>query len=373
MIDAMPTADSGPETAFALADCRIRGRILLVADDSGLSQSLITLIARGGHETRQVGNGVQALAEARARWPDLILLDLAVNGGGLETARRLKLDPRTAKIPLLLISAYGDRDARLHGLEIGAEDFLSLPLDAAELAIRIRNLLRLKEYGDFLHNMNRLLDRQVRQKSSQLRDTQVEAVFVLARVFEYGDTAAGRHLARIAHLARTLAEMLGLAGGLADTLFHAAALHDIGKIIVPPAILNKPGPLSGDEMAIVRRHTTAGAAMLGSDLDSPLLRMAAEIAASHHECWDGSGYPAALAGERIPLPGRIVLLCDRYDAVRSERPYKPAFDHESAVARLSQGDQRSHPAHFDPQILATFRRNHRRLEDAFEANQPFDG
>lgn len=371
-IEGVPMAR---DTAFendvvpVLADSRIRGKVLIVDDEKSIGNYISALLQKNGHQTRAVTSGFEAIAIADEGWPDLVVLDLVMaDMDGFETARRLKSNPQTAHIPVVMLTVLGDRESRLRGLEIGAEDFLTKPIDPAELVIRVRNLLRLKEYGDFLSNMNHLLDRQVRQKTAELRGCHVETIFALARVVEFKDHETAQHISRIAHLSRAMAEILGMAPGYTESIFYASAMHDIGKVIVPAAILLKPGPLTPEEMALMRRHPEVGAEILAAHTASPFLTMGAEVAASHHECWDGSGYPKGTSGERIPLSGRIVLLCDRYDAVRSKRPYKEAKNHEDAVRILTTGDGRSDPGHFDPDVLAAFRRFNGRLEEIFEAN-----
>lgn len=368
----MKREDEGLDRRFeavAFAERSVRGRVLVVDDEKSICAFMSALLQKSGHETRTAGSGAEALAIAGEGWPDLVLLDLVMAGiDGFETARRLKNNPQTAHIPIVMVTVLGDRESRLRGLEIGAEDFLTKPIDPAELVIRVRNLLRLKEYGDFLSNLNLLLDRQIRQKTEELRGAHVETIFALARVVEFGDESSGRHISRIAHLSRAMAELIGMAPAYAETIFYASAMHDVGKIVVPEEILLKPGPLDTREMEIVRRHPAAGAGILRGSGESPFLAMGAEIAATHHECRDGSGYPQGLSGEAIPLCGRIVLLCDRYDALRSRRPYKEALGHDEAVRALLEGDARSRPAHFDPQILNAFRRHNGRFADIYEAD-----
>lgn len=356
------------DPAPALMESRTRGRILIVDDEKSICSFMSALLQKSGHETRAVHSGMEALLVANEGWPDLIILDLIMpNMDGFETARKLKSNPQTAHIPIVMVTVLGDRDSRLRGLEIGAEDFLTKPIDPAELAIRVRNLLRLKEYADFLSNMNSLLDRQIRQKTVELRGSHIETIFALARVVEFRDEDTTGHISRIAHLSRTMANLLGMAPGYAESVFYASSMHDIGKIGIPSNILLKPGPLTEEEMTIVRKHPTIGADILGSLSSSPFMAMGAEIAASHHECWDGSGYPAGLSGDKIPLSGRIALLCDRYDTLRSKRPYKPSMDHETAVRILCDGDVRSRPEQFDPEILAAFRRHNGQLEEIFQS------
>ena len=205
------TGDSGNELGAVphLADTRIRGRVLVVDDERSIGSFISTLLQKSGHDTRAVTSGLETLAVADEGWPDLIVLDLVMAGmDGFETAKRLKSNPQTAHIPIVMVTVLGDRESRLRGLEIGAEDFLTKPIDPAELVIRVRNLLRLKEYADFLSNMNHLLDRQVRQKTAELRGCHIETIFALARVVEFKDKETAGHISRIAHLSRVVAEML---------------------------------------------------------------------------------------------------------------------------------------------------------------------
>lgn len=199
-----------------------------------------------------------------------------------------------------------------------------------------------------------------RQRTQELHDAYAETLRRLTVAAEYKDSGTARHIRRMSHYSQTLARALGWTQEQAQLIFNAAPMHDIGKIGVPDSILMKEAPLTEDEWRVMRRHPALGANLLAGS-HSPLLRMAAEIAGTHHECWDGSGYPKGLKGDAIPQSGRIVMVCDVYDALRSKRPYKPAYDHARSHDILLHGDGRVRPEQFDPNILIAFER----LSDQF--------
>ena len=189
----------------------------------------------------------------------------------------------------------------------------------------------------------------------------------MMRAAEFKDGDAGDHVQRISYYCHALAGMLGLDEMFIDKIFFASPMHDIGKIGIPDQVLLKPAGFTPDEWEVMKGHTTMGAKILGSS-KSPYLKMGAEIALNHHERWDGGGYPNGKRGETIPLAARIMNICDIYDALRSKRPYKPAFDHSKAMDIITRGDSRTQPEHFDPVILAAFKQNHQSFCDLFEAN-----
>ncbi len=216
-----------------------------------------------------------------------------------------------------------------------------------------------------LHKSNDVLEQRVRERTADLHESYLEMIFTMTRAAEYRDEDAGAQVQCIGYYSRELARMLGLNEEFVDKIFFASPLHDIGKIGIPDHLLLKPGGLTPDEWEIMKGHASMGAMTLGNS-KSPYLRMGAEIALNHHEHWDGGGYPNGKRGEAIPLAARIVNICNIYDALRSRRPYRPAFDHPRAVDIITRGDVRTRPEHFDPVILAAFKQNHPSFRDIFE-------
>lgn len=203
-----------------------------------------------------------------------------------------------------------------------------------------------------------------RQRARELSASYVESIHLLSHAAEFKDEATAKHIRRISNYAKVIALIQGWSEDQAQLIFDASPMHDIGKIGVPDAILLKPGPLNDAEWVVMKRHPVIGESIL-SGSNSPLLRMAAEIAVGHHERWDGSGYPKGLQGEAIPEAARIVMLCDVYDALRSKRPYKPAFDHDKSCDIILNGDERIHPNHFAPGLLEIFAKNHSKFAEIF--------
>ncbi|WP_233575809.1 HD-GYP domain-containing protein [Noviherbaspirillum saxi] len=214
-------------------------------------------------------------------------------------------------------------------------------------------------------NHTQWLELQVKECKTLLRDSHLETIFALMRASLFKDEETGAHVHRISHYSAHLATALGMDANFVDTIFFASAMHDIGKIGVPDGILLKPGPHTAEEAAVMQRHPIIGATILGKS-GSPFVAMGAEIALRHHERWDGSGYPDGQAGEAIPLAGRIMAVCDVYDALRSRRSYKDSMTHTAAVRVIAEGDGRTSPAHFDPAVLAAFVRDAEYFEEIFE-------
>jgi putative two-component system response regulator len=357
------------------------GKTILLADDEpGIVRLLKTLCESLGYQTIEASNGLEAV-EMTARFsPDLAIMDGAMPvKSGFEAIRELKSHSLTEHIPIIMLTGLQTREDRLKGISAGANDFLTKPVDAEELALRVRNNLKIKEYHDFLKNHAEILEEQVGERTVELRGAldelkkaselvtrgYIDTIFRLAVVAEYKDEDTGSHIRRIGYYSKELASTLGMDVDFTEGIFHASIMHDIGKVGIPDSILLKPGILSPEEWETMKSHTELGARIL-SGSDSPYLKMAEAIARSHHERWDGSGYPSGLRAESIPIAARITNIADQYDAMRSRRPYKPASSHAEVVRIITEGDGRTMPSHFDPLVLQAFSAHAGRFEEIYD-------
>ncbi len=318
---------------------------ILVVDNAPENIDVLTEVLSPYYRTKVALNGERALKIAMGEHkPDLILLDVMMPGiSGYDVCERLKRDPDTHGIPVIFVTSMNDIEDEHHGLELGAVDYITKPVSPPIVLARVRTHLA-------LYDQTRELERIVGERTAELESTRRQIIYHLGRAAEFKDNETGNHVIRMSHYARLTAHALGLGAASVDLLFHAAPMHDLGKIGIPDHILLKPGKLDDAEWAIMRKHPAMGADILGQD-SNPLLQAAYEVALTHHEKWDGSGYPGRLRGEAIPLFGRIVAVADVFDALTSQRPYKPAWTVEAALALIEEGAG----THFDPAVVQAFK------------------
>jgi putative two-component system response regulator len=324
---------------------------VLVVDDSATNVLLLSQMIRSISGTPlSYTDPVRALEEAPGLEIDLALVDYEMprlNGVGLINGLRAK--PGLHDIPIVMVTACEQTAVRYAALDAGATDFLRKPVDPVEVKSRLKNLLKLREAQNQLRERCSGLADEVQATTRELLDREEEIIYRLSRAAEYRDTDTGAHIARMAQYCRLIAEALGLDRQECRTIYLAAPMHDIGKIAVADSILLKPGRLTAEERAVMEHHTVHGHKIL-ADSKSPLIRQAAEIAVSHHERWDGSGYPNGLRGTEIPLFGRIAAVADVFDALTSERPYKTAWPPEEAKAHIVEASG----THFEPACVEAF-------------------
>ena len=332
-------------------------RILIVDDEESNVRLLERILTRGGYRRLEGVTDPRSVPEILARYqPDLILLDLhmpRLDGFGvLELLGTLV--PPGAYLPVLVLTADVTQDAKRKALAGRAHDFLTKPFDAEEVLLRIRNMLHTRWLHLQLQEHNDDLEARVRERTRDSEQAQIETFERLALAAEYRDDDTGQHTRRVGRMTGLIAAELGLPTDEVQLIERAAALHDLGKIGVPDAILLKPGRLEPDEFDVVKTHTEIGARIL-SGSNSPLLRLAEQIAGTHHERWDGGGY-AGLAGLQIPLVSRITAVSDTFDAITNDRPYKAARSAEEAVEEIRRvrGEQ------FDPDAVDAFLQVHER-------------
>jgi response regulator RpfG family c-di-GMP phosphodiesterase len=309
---------------------------VLIVDDSKTNAVLLRhLVARSAAvDPIAFTDPLAAMEWCGENQADLVLLDYMMpDMDGISFLREFRKSEKNQHVPVVFVTTIDAREVRQVALEAGATDFLSKPIDGPELQARLKNLLALRERQVEVQNRATWLAQEVATATREILAREEELIVRLSRASECRDPETGQHILRMAHYARLIAEQLGVNAADTDLLFKAAPMHDIGKIGIPDVILLKPGRLSHEEFAVMKTHASIGYRLM-ADSPSKMLITGAEIAHSHHEKWDGTGYPRGLAGTDIPIFGRIVAVADVFDALTSSRPYKPAWDFERAKAFL---------------------------------------
>ncbi len=346
-------------------------RIAIIDDEPHIIALVRKYLRDAGYQNFvTIHDASEAMSTLRSEQPDLILLDIRMpKVSGLEILKQIREDGLLKAVPVLIFTSATDMETKIESLQLGANDYCEKPLNVGELQVRVRNTLMAKAHVDSLNDYSSLLESQVELRTAELAESRREAIQCLARAAEMRDDNTGKHTIRVGKYAAIIAKELGFGNERMVWLEHAAQLHDVGKIGVPDSILLKPGPLTKEEFQTMQRHCSFGSRIIRDDdpvakcvqkaesdgpkthkLRSPLMQMAAIVAETHHERWDGTGYPRGLKGDEIPLEGRITAVADVFDALSTARPYKKAMPLDQCFTILSE----NRGSHFDPMVLDAF-------------------
>jgi putative two-component system response regulator len=362
--------------------------ILFVDDEKSFLQSIQRILHKysQGWNLGFVNSVDEALQELQNEKYDVVVTDIKMPGkDGFDLISILKNKSTSHDIPIIVLTGSDENQLKTQALNLGATDLLNKPLDPAELIARIQNTLNLKFFEDQIKNQNKILEEKVKERTAELENARMDIIWRLAKAGEHRDDATGSHVVRVANYCRLLAMRLGLTQEDIRLIYLTSPLHDIGKIGIPDRILLKRGELSSSQKVFMQRHCEMGAdiltnrpTMLLSFMDweddimtasnskqNPLIKLAASTALTHHEWWDGSGYPQKLSGEDIPLESRIIAIADVYDALRSVRPYKPAYSPEQTLEVMKSEAVN----HFDPHIFTVFEQNVDEFQSIWEKSQ----
>jgi len=337
---------------------------IMVVDDTPANLRLLeNMLRRKGYRVFAFPKGSLALRGALKNPPDLILLDINMpEMNGYEVCQQIKQEPSLADIPIIFLSALNETEDKTRAFSLGGVDYITKPFQFEEVLARVRTHLELRQIRQTLKNHNENLEERIRKQIREISEAQISTIIALAKLAEERDGDTGKHIERVRihcrNLARELRNSSPYAGEIdesfVENIYHASALHDIGKVGIKDSILQKPGTLSPEEYGEIKNHTLIGARTLQTVREAypnnAFIGMGMEITRSHHEWWNGRGYPEGLAGEAIPLSARIMAVADVYDALRMERCYKPAFSHEKSVAIIQEGKG----TQFDPVVVEAF-------------------
>jgi len=369
------------KTSYSAASVDVTARIMIVDDEPINIKVARKYLQQLGYEnfitTTDSGEAVSIVLQET---PDVLLLDVRMPTNGLEILRDLRQNAQSAYLPVIILTATTDAETKLLALDLGATDFLAKPVDPNELAPRVRNALVVRKYQNQLINNAEQLERTVERRTAELEASRMDVIYCLARAAEFRDDETGQHVLRVGRYASIIAAELGFDPKRSKLIEHAAQLHDVGKIGVPDEVLLSPNRLAPEQFDVMKKHCGYGKkiiqrmpeadwkqlrqhAELGAQLmdvpTSPILEIACQIALTHHEWFDGSGYPLGLAGEDIPIEGRITAVADVFDALSSKRPYKSAFPLEKCF-NIMEGER---DTHFDPQVLDAFLSRRKEIVD----------